>query len=60
MEKSPLQFPLKEPEVCPFCGCKTVQFLKDGGAYCSRVACQWDSEVEEEKLPELPELKKEE
>jgi len=53
MEKSPLKFPLQEPEVCPLCHCRTVQFPLAGGSYCSRVGCQWDSEREVEKLPEL-------
>lgn len=59
MKKGPLTFPVQEAGVCPLCRCKTVQYLKDGGAYCSRVMCEWDSDVEVEPLPELPEFGKE-
>ena len=50
--RAPLVSPPQVSE-CPLCGCKTVQLLKDGRSYCTRVtpvSCPYDSkDAEKEK-----------
>ena len=49
-KRKQLTFPVKEAEECPKCGQKTVQTLEDGGKYCTREKCSWDSSEEETVL----------
>ena len=47
-----------EASECPLCGCRTVQLLKDGSSYCSRVACRYESEdAEKEKAARAADMK---